>query len=33
MRNYKAAGEWHKIYDPEDLLPEGMIVQLCLQKG
>ena len=27
MRNYKAAGEWHKVYDPEDLLPEGMIVQ------
>ena len=27
MRNYKAAGEWHKVYDPEDLLPEGLIVR------
>ena len=27
MRNYKAGGKWHKVYDPDDILPEGLIVQ------
>ena len=27
MRNYKAGRKWHKVYDPEDILPEGLIVQ------
>jgi hypothetical protein len=27
MRNYKAGGKWHKVYDPDDTLPEGLIVQ------
>ena len=33
MRTYKAAGEWHKVYDPEDVLPEGLIVQSDWRKG
>lgn len=27
MRNYKAGGKWHKVYDPDEILPEGLIVQ------
>ena len=27
MRNYKAGRKWHKVYDPDDILPEGLIVQ------
>ena len=27
MRTYKAGGEWHKVYDPEDITPEGLIIQ------
>ena len=33
MRNYKAGGRWHEVYDPGDLLPEGLIVQSNWREG
>ena len=27
MRTYKAGRNWHKVYDPDDILPERLIVQ------
>ena len=33
MRNYKAGGKWHEVYDAGDLLPEGLIVQSNWREG
>ena len=33
MRNYKAGGKWHIVYDPDDTLPEGLIVQSNWKKA
>ena len=33
MRNYKAGGKWHVVYDPDDTLPEGLIVQSNWKKA
>ena len=33
MRNYKAGGKWHAVYDPDDMLPEGLIVQSNWKKA
>ena len=33
MRTYKAGGHWHKVYDPDDSLPEGLTVQSNWKKA
>mgnify|MGYP003658333593 FL=1 len=33
MRNYKAGGKWHVVYNPDDTLPEGLIVQSNWKKA
>ena len=33
MRKYKAGGKWHVVYDSEDIIPEGLIVQSDWRKA
>jgi len=33
MRNYKAGGEWHTVYESNEPLPEGLIVQSNWREG
>tara|TARA_Y100000310_G_scaffold7847_1_gene8521 strand:- start:4917 stop:5648 length:732 start_codon:yes stop_codon:yes gene_type:complete len=33
MRNYKAGGSWHTVYEADDILPEGLVIKSDWRKG